>query len=319
MATNPTERRAAPVINHQSSIVNSRAFTLIELLVVIAVIALLMAILIPALQRARRQARTVVCQSNLRQWAMTMAAYAEAHEGRFPSDHTDFAPYWLLRGTFIGTMDPAANHAASHGFHTRGIALCPMAARPRPEDPNRGGFGISETTPSMSWRMTGEFGTSTHAWQIHTPEPPFVGSYGYNHSLFEGFRYFRTTGLLTSTPSLNVFSLRGHASIPVMLDAVTPVSRATRDRGRAAGRDSAFDPPVWGPTGGSTGLTAFVMDRHGRETNGMFLDWSVRKVGLKELWTLKWGSDFDRANRWTRAGGVEPEDWPKWMRECKDY
>ncbi len=67
------------------------------------------------------------------------------------------------------------------------------------------------------------------------------------------------------------------------------------------------------------GLNPFVMDRHGKKTNGMFLDWSVRAVGLKELWTLKWASDFDRAGPWTKAGGVQPDDWPEWMRECKDY
>ena len=76
------------------------AFTLIELLVVISVIALLMAILIPALHRARRQARTVVCQSNLRQWAMTLAAYTQAYEGRFPSVAHGWGVLWLLRGTF---------------------------------------------------------------------------------------------------------------------------------------------------------------------------------------------------------------------------
>src|SRR4030042_2888407 len=46
------------------------AFTLIELLVVIAVIALLMAILMPALQRVKEQGRTISCQANLRQWGL---------------------------------------------------------------------------------------------------------------------------------------------------------------------------------------------------------------------------------------------------------
>jgi hypothetical protein len=53
--------------------------------------------------------------------------------------------------------------------------------------------------------------------------------------------------------------------------------------------------------------------------NGLFLDWSVRRVGLKELWTLKWNQSFNTANRWTLAGGVKPEDWPEWMMSFKDY
>ena len=54
-----------------------RAFTLVELLVVIAIIALLMAILVPALRRARDQAKEVVCQSNLRQVGLGANLYAE--------------------------------------------------------------------------------------------------------------------------------------------------------------------------------------------------------------------------------------------------
>jgi hypothetical protein len=49
------------------------------------------------------------------------------------------------------------------------------------------------------------------------------------------------------------------------------------------------------------------------------MDWSVRKVGLKELWTLKWHRNFDTSGPWTKAGGVKPDDWPKWMRNFRDY
>jgi len=66
-------------------------------------------------------------------------------------------------------------------------------------------------------------------------------------------------------------------------------------------------------------MSCSCIDRHHGGINTLFLDWSVRKVGLKELWTLKWHHQFDTAGPWTKAGGVEPEDWPQWMRKFEDY
>ena len=56
-----------------------KAFTLIELLVVITIIALLVSILMPALSKAKKQARTVVCQSNNKQMAMALGVFAAEH------------------------------------------------------------------------------------------------------------------------------------------------------------------------------------------------------------------------------------------------
>ena len=68
-------RRSA---NHRSG------FTLIELLVSVSLIALLAAILLPAIMQARAATRRTVCVSNLRQWTIAVRMYADAHHGRLP-------------------------------------------------------------------------------------------------------------------------------------------------------------------------------------------------------------------------------------------
>jgi prepilin-type processing-associated H-X9-DG protein len=103
---------------------------------------------------------------------------------------------------------------------------------------------------------------------------------------------------------LDTSSVRGRANIPTLLDCSDPGGQP----------DERFEPPQSQPGG-----SHFCINRHDGFINGLFLDWSVRRVGLKELWTLKWHLQFDTANEWTKAGGVKPEDWPPWMRRFKDY
>jgi prepilin-type N-terminal cleavage/methylation domain-containing protein/prepilin-type processing-associated H-X9-DG protein len=278
-------------------------FTLIELLVVIAIIALLMAVLIPVLQSARRQAKAIVCQSRLRQWGMALAAYTEDHGGRFP---TEGHGLWLLRGAYLSGKDANEPQNSFHHFHTRDIAYCPMATRPPANvDPMTG-----RTTAYSFAQGQGRHGSAFAAWELTIPTPVFQGSYGFNDWLFFGFSVNRSLNSDRRASYPDLLSLRGRPAIPVLLDAKFAwCSARPTEEGPPPSPDGPYGP----------GMNSVCMSRHGGSVNGLFLDWSVRPVGLKELWTLKWYRQCDTAGRWTKAGGVKPEDWPRWMRRVKDY
>jgi len=256
-----------------------RAFTLIELLVVIAIIALLMAILMPTLSLAKKQARATACKMHLHHWALIWSMYTGDHSGAFPNGTRTVGGkqvgHWLF--------------AAEPYYVDEEIRWCPTATKPWGQGQN----------PFVTWETTNVAGRAG-----------FYTSYGINNWVYNS-----SGAQLWGYPAEDHWksvNVRNVAHVPLFLDCFYLGGHP----------QPSNEPPSY--NGATEQANAICMrrlciDRHHGVTNVTFLDSSVRPVGLKELWALKWHRRFDTAGAWTRGGGVQPEDWPKWMRHFTDY
>ncbi|MCP4256005.1 MAG: type II secretion system protein [Planctomycetes bacterium] len=273
-----------------------KGFTLIELLTVITIIALLMAVSTPSLQFALRQAKAVKCQANLYQWNLCFSMYTEDYDGRFFP--------WL----------PPQYADVANGLEARSCVSWPYTMRAYYRDCNDMLF----CPTAVKYKSGSLVGDKFSAWVQIVPTPggrtKAIGSYGLNAWIGNAEDQ---SSMLSDPPMMwSTCHVEGVSNIPVLFDCIWV----------STWPQSPTQPPpdhegclVHDTEAGWPGLGYVCINRHDSRINNLFMDWSVRKVGLKELWTLKWNHEYDTTGPWTKAGGVQPSDWPEWMRKFKDY
>jgi len=247
-----------------------------------AIIALLLAILMPALGRVKKQSKSVVCQANLKQWVVIFTMYTDDYNGYFQKG-------WVgQKEGSLWWMDATRQY-----YKEPDLRCCPAATKPYTEG-GRTPFGAWGIAPG-NFLTKGDYGSyGINGWVETRNTTDGVGQSQDKYSM----RW--------KTPHV-----RGAGYVPLLLDA----------QWIDGWPNPSNEPPLYygEPRQVCSEMARFSVNRHKEMINGAFLDWSVRKVGIKQLWTFKWHRRYDTAGLWTKAGNAQSEDWPEWMRSFKDY
>jgi len=285
-----------------------KGFTLVELLVVIAIIALLMAILMPALARVRKQALAAACMVQMKQWATIYSMYTGDFDGYFIPDYYEDAKFNPYR-KWSWPSDERCDwwEVLESYYKDRDLLCCPSAKKVRHID--KGKIGSRDEGGKVPFCA-------------HPDGGGFKASYSYN-------------GWLGAAGGMNVTSRKPELrwqtvnrikypnTVPVIGDTVGHLRKFVHaDTDPKLLTDPDMD--LWDTTPNHTHedrILQFCICRHGPENNpniGMaFADFSVRPVGLKALWSLKWHRGWVQE----RKGSANKDMtglWPEWMKSYSE-